>query len=245
MRGMPSPSPATELPLAALRRTLLAGLLAGLIAGGFATALQAVRVAPLILAAEVYESAAPAAHEHEAGEAAWEPAEGLESTGFTLLANMVVGCGFGLLLAGAFAWRESVSGEGVGARAGLLWGLAGFATFSLAPSLGLPPAPPGSAEADLAARQTWWLLTVIATGGGLWLAAHARSWALRAVSIPIVALPHIWGAPMPVGAESSVPAELATQFAIASIVTAGAFWALLGTVDGWLYHRFGAARLDA
>jgi cobalt transporter subunit CbtA len=225
--------------LAALRRTLLAGLLAGLIAGAFATGLQAVRVAPLILAAEVYESAAPATHEHESGDAAWEPAAGLERTGFSLLANIVVGCGFGLLLAGAFAWRESVSGEGIGARAGLLWGLAGFSIFSLAPSLGLPPAPPGSAEADLAARQTWWSLTVIATGAGLWLAVYGRSWVLRAASLPIVALPHIWGAPVPTGAESSVPAELATQFAIASIVTAGLFWALLGTVDGWLYNRFG------
>ena len=225
--------------MAAVRRTLLAGLLAGLIAGAFATGLQALRVAPLILAAEVYESAAPAPHEHESGDAAWEPAAGLERTGFSLLANIVVGCGFGLLLAGAFAWRESASGEGIGARAGLLWGLAGFAIFSLAPSLGLPPAPPGSAEADLAARQTWWLLTVLATGVGLWLAVYGRSWALRAASLPIVALPHIWGAPVPAGAEASVPAELATQFAIASIVTAGLFWALLGTVDGWLYNRFG------
>ena len=225
--------------MAALRRTLLAGLLAGLIAGAFATGLQALRVAPLILAAEVYESAAPVPHEHESGDAAWEPAAGLERTGFSLLANIVVGCGFGLLLAGAFAWRESVSGDGIGARAGLLWGLAGFAIFSLAPSLGLPPAPPGSAEADLTARQTWWLLTVIATGVGLWLAVYGRSWALRAASVPLVALPHVWGAPVPAGAEASVPAELATQFAIASIVTAGLFWALLGTVDGWLYNRFG------
>jgi cobalt transporter subunit CbtA len=231
--------------LAALRRTLLAGLLAGLIAGGFATGLQALRVAPLILAAEVYESAAPAAHEHEAGAAAWEPAEGLERTGFSLLANIVVGCGFGLLLAGAFAWREAVSGEGIGARAGLLWGLAGFATFSLAPSLGLPPAPPGSAEAELAARQTWWLLTVIATGVGLWLAVYGRGWVLRVLSLPMIALPHLWGAPVPLGAESSVPPALAAEFAIASILTAGAFWALLGTVDGWLYDRFGARRLDA
>jgi cobalt transporter subunit CbtA len=222
--------------LIALRRTLLAGLIAGLVAGAFATALQSLRVTPLILAAEVYESAAPA-HEHDAGDTAWEPSDGLERTAFTLLANVVIGCGFGLLLAGGFAWREAVSGQSVSARTGLMWGLAGFATFSLAPSLGLPPAPPGSVEADLAARQTWWLLTVIATVVGLGLAVYARSWALRAVSLPIVALPHIWGAPLAAGGTASVPAELATQFALASILTAAAFWALLGTVDGWLYHR--------
>jgi len=227
--------------LVALRRTLLAGLLAGLIAGAFATGLQSFRVTPLILAAEVYESAAPA-HEHDAGAAAWEPAEGLERTGFTLLANIVVGCGFGLLLAGAFAWRETVSGAGVGAGSGLLWGLAGFATFSLAPSLGLPPAPPGSAEADLAARQMWWLLTALATGLGLALAVYARAWVLRAASLPIVAVPHIWGAPVATAGESSVPAGLAMQFALGSILTAAAFWMLLGTVDGWLYRRLGVAR---
>jgi len=219
-----------------LRRTLLAGLIAGLAAGAFATALQSLRVTPLILTAEVYESAAPA-HEHNAVDAAWEPADGLERTAFTLLANVVIGCGFGLLLAGGFAWREAVTGQGVSARAGLMWGLAGFATFSLAPSLGLPPAPPGSLEADLAARQTWWLLTVFATGVGLGLAVYARTWVLRAASVPIVALPHIWGAPFAAGGAASVPAELATQFALASIVTAGVFWAVLGTVDGWLYHR--------
>jgi cobalt transporter subunit CbtA len=230
--------------LPALRRTLLAGILAGLLAGCFATGLQALRVAPLILAAEVYEGAAPATHEHESSDAAWEPAEGLQRTGFTLLANVVVGCGFGLLLAGAFAWRETVSGEGIGARAGLLWGLAGFATFSLAPSLGLPPSPPGSAVADLAARQTWWLATAVSTGAGLWLAAFGRSWALRAAALPLIALPHIWGAPMPTS-EGSVPAELASRFALASVLTAGAFWVLLGVVDGWLYDRLGARRLDA
>jgi len=222
--------------LDALRRTLLAGLLAGLIAGAFATGAQWLRVAPLILAAEVYESAAPA-HEHEAGAAAWEPADGLERTGFSLLANIVVGCGFGLLLAGAFAWREAVSGGDVGAGAGLMWGIAGFATFSLAPALGLPPAPPGSLEADLASRQVWWLLTVIATGVGLWLAVYARSWGSRALSLPIIALPHIWGPPLTPGGTPAVPTELAAQFAIASILTAAAFWAVLGTVDGWLYGR--------
>lgn len=40
---------------------------------------------------------------------------------------------------------------------GLLWGLAGCATFVLAPTLGLPPELPGTAAADLTLRQTWWI----------------------------------------------------------------------------------------
>lgn len=226
----------------ALRRTLLAGLLAGVIAGIFATGLQAVRVAPLILAAEVYESAAPApvaAHEHAAADAAWEPADGLERTGFSLLANIVIACGFGLLLAGGFAWREAIAGSAAGAGAGFAWGLAGFATFSLAPALGLPPAPPGSLVADLGSRQVWWLFAVASTGAAIGIAAYARSWAWRALSVPVAALPHLLGAPAAPGGVPAVPSELATEFALASLVTAGLFWILLGTVDGWFYRRLG------
>ncbi|HVM81303.1 MAG TPA: CbtA family protein [Stellaceae bacterium] len=237
--------------MAALRRTLLAGLLAGILAGGIVTALQAVRVAPLILAAEVYESAAehaaPPGHDHAAAAghdhsaaAEWEPEEGLERTGFTLLANVVVACGFALLLAAAFAWREAAGGGDTGASRGFLWGLAGFAVFSLAPSLGLPPTPPGSLTADLASRQGWWLLTVAATGAGLGLAVFMRSWLWRISGLALLALPHLLGAPKPPPGASAVPAEVATQFALASLATAALFWILLGTVGGWLYRRLGA-----
>jgi len=238
--------------MAELRRTLLAGLLAGILVGFVVTGLQAVRVAPLILAAEVYESAAEqaasTAHDHaaavpghdHAAAAQWEPEEGLERTGFTLLANVVVGCGFALLLAAAFAWREAAGGTGIGASRGLLWGLAGFAVFSLAPSLGLPPTPPGSLTADLASRQGWWLLTVAATGAGLGLAVFARSWLWRISGLALLALPHLLGAPRPPPGASAVPAELATQFALASLATSAVFWILLGTAGGWLYRRLGA-----
>lgn len=223
--------------------------MAGLLAGAAITGFQALRVAPLILAAEVYESAAEsvqlhdahAGHEHAAA-AGWEPAEGLERTSYTLLANLVVGCGFGLLLAAAFAWREAAGGRDTGAARGFLWGLAGFAVFSLAPSLGLPPAPPGSLTADLANRQSWWLFAVAATGAGLGLAVFARAWFWRLASLPLLALPHLLGAPQPPPGTSAVPAELATQFALASLATAAVFWMLLGTLDGWLYRRLGAPR---
>jgi predicted cobalt transporter CbtA len=35
-----------------------------------------------------------------------------------------------------------------------------------------------------------------------------------------------------------VPAELAAEFATASLAVAAAFWLLLGSVSGWLYRRF-------
>ena len=39
-------------------------------------------------------------------------------------------------------------------------------------------------------------------------------------------------------AATGVPAELAAEFAIASLAVAAAFWLLLGGVSGWLYRRF-------
>ena len=52
----------------------------------------------------------------------------------------------------------------------------------------------------------------------------------------LIALPHLIGAPSPVGA-SPVPSDLSRQFAIASVVTQAAFWILLGGIGGPLYAR--------
>lgn len=172
-----------------LIRLLKTGLLAGFLTAIVYTAVQSVTVTPLILEAETYENAAPGhagAHagnplllvhggaETEAAEshhgAGWAPADGLERTFFTFLANLVAAVGFALLLCAAMALR----GRPVDARIGLVWGLAGFAAFSLAPALGLPPEVPGAAAGDLTARQTWWAATAAATAGGLALIALDR-----------------------------------------------------------------------
>jgi len=227
-----------------VRRTLLAGIVAGLLAGLFVTGLQAARVAPLILAAEVYEDAA-AAHVHDhassgaAAPAEWEPAPGLERTAFTLLANLVVGAGCGLLLAAGIAWRHAATGALPRARTGVLWGLAGFACFSLAPALGLTPQPPGTLVAELASRQLWWLCTVAGTAAGIGLLAFGRNWVLKGLGATLILLPHLVGAPQPPPGVNAVPPELAREFALASLATAAMFWLFLGSVEGWLYVRLG------
>ena len=93
-------------------------------------------------------------HEHD--EEAWEPADGIERYAFTLLANIVTGIGFALILV---AVSEFAGGIGSW-RQGLFWGLAGFAVFTLAPGLGLPPELPAMPAADLLPRQVWWTATV-------------------------------------------------------------------------------------
>src|SRR5260370_17411900 len=97
------------------RRIFLAGILAGIVAGAFVTLIQAVKIWPLIAAAEVYEKAGeaaatasggPAGHDHGAAPATateWEPADGPGPILFTLLANILVPIGFGLLPSPPFA----------------------------------------------------------------------------------------------------------------------------------------------
>jgi cobalt transporter subunit CbtA len=231
-----------------LRRIFLTALIAGTAAGLFAAGLQHLKLIPLIAAVEVYEAAgaqadhphavggAHADHQHDAV-AEWEPAPGIERAFYTLIADLLAGIGFALLLTGAVALARS-RGYAIDARHGLLWGAAGFAAFALAPAIGLPPELPGMSAAELAARQQWWLLTAAATAGGLALLIFAKPPALRVFGAVLIVLPHLIGAPAAPHGGAGVPAELAAEFATASLATAAAFWLLLGSVSGWLYRRF-------
>jgi cobalt transporter subunit CbtA len=225
------------------RRIFFAGLLAGLIAGSFATLVQAVKVTPLIAVAETYEvKLVPDEHAgHEPRAGSWEPAAGLERIAFTWLANILVGAGFGLVLSAGFALRQSFAGDAIDARRGLCWGAAGFAAFSLAPAFGLPPELPGAVAADLAARQAWWIGTAIATSGGIGLLAFGRTAPARAIAVLLFILPHAIGAPAAPRQGGAAPPELAAEFVAASLVTAALFWAVLGSVGGWLFARLGRA----
>jgi cobalt transporter subunit CbtA len=230
-----------------LRRIFLTALIAGTAAGLFAAGLQHLKLIPLIAAAEVYEaagahgdhqhdSAAHADHQHDAVPE-WEPAPGIERAGYTVLADLLAGIGFAALLSGAVALARS-RGYAIDARRGLLWGAAGFLVFALAPAIGLPPELPGMSAAALAARQQWWLLTAAATAAGLGVLVFARPAVLRVIGIVLIVLPHLFGAPVAPHGAGGVPAELAAEFATASLATAAAFWLLLGSVSGWLYRRF-------
>lgn len=229
-------------------RILIVGLVAGFIAGLVLAAVQHVKITPLITAAEVYEDEAAAhahthdgaaaaggaaeAHEHET---AWEPRAGAERTAFTFLADLIVAVGFGLVLSGSLAVRHAVAGHVPDGSEGLLWGFAGFAAFSLAPALGLPPQPPGMVAAAIYSRQAWWIGTAIATCAGLGLMVFCRHWALRAAGLVLLILPHLIGAPVRPPGDDAVTADIAARFVAASLVTSAVFWSVLGAVSGWLY----------
>jgi cobalt transporter subunit CbtA len=196
-----------------LRGLLLPALLAGAIAGLAATLLQQIFLAPLILQAEALEMAA---HLHDAADA------GAARTAYTLLFNCLAMFGFALLLSACYALRG-----GVGWREGLLWGLAGFASFTLAPALGLPPELPGTQAAPLSTRQLWWLLATTATAAGLACMVFSRPLALRLLGMGLIVLPHLAGAPHALQT-SAVPAEMARRFALGSVAISALVWLILG-----------------
>lgn len=235
-----------------LRRILVSALVAGFLSGIAISVVQAFTTTPLILHAEKFENAdaggvgtyrlaaafpriilAHGTESHADEPEAWGPADGLERILFTTLANVLTGIGFALILSACLA----LAGRPVDGRTGVIWGMAGFATFTLAPGLGLPPEVPGMLAGDLFARQGWWFLCVGATALGLWLLVFRAGALWIVLGIAAIAAPHLIGAPQPERIGGAVPPELAGHFAAASIATAAIFWAILGWLSGFTWQR--------
>lgn len=217
------------MSLTALRRLLLPALIAGLAAGVVASLLQQVFLVPLIVRAEALEASALG------GVAA---GASLERAAFSLVLTCVGASAFALLLAGCWALQSDANW-----RRGAWWGLAGFAVFSLAPALGLPPELPGAHAADLAARQAWWVGTAIATAAGLWCMVFPRSIGAKLLGLILLALPHLVGAPQPSQVDDAVPADMAHAFALGSLAISGVMWLILGVLTPVLLRR-GAMNQD-
>lgn len=257
-----------------ITRLLSAALVAGFLASVVATGLQLALTSPLILQAETYEGegthalapaldASPAirlaslivpahAHSHAPGEGGhdhgtaeeWQPAPGLQRIAFTGLATLIGGVGYALLLAAVMlALRREPT-----PRSGLAIGIAGFLAVALAPAIGLPPELPGMGGAPLLLRQSWWLMTVIATGLGLYLIAVRRVPLTILGGLVLIVAPHLAGAPQVAEAASQVPPAMAAQFAARSLAIGFVFWALIGLAYGWAWELFGreaGARAEA
>ena len=171
-----------------------------------------------------------AAHEHPH---AWEPENGAERTAYTLLADILTGVGFALLVGAGLTLR----GGEVGWRQGLLWGLAGFATFVIAPSLGLPPQLPGTEAAPLFDRQLWWLVTAVATGCALALIAFTTRARWTILAAILIVLPHLYGAPEPPEQIAAALGPLTHHFIVAATVVNFLFWLILGASTGYFHER--------
>jgi cobalt transporter subunit CbtA len=234
---------------------------AGIVAGLLLTGVQHVQVTSIIQQAEVYETSAKAAapqaapeahahadggpeqhehkekHEHEHEHGGWQPEDGVERTFYTALADVSMAVGYGLLLAAFICLR----GKSMDWRKGLMWGVAAYAVFFLAPSLGLPPELPGTAAAPVAARQGWWIATAMSTATALALLAFGRHWVFKLAAIALLIVPHLAGAPQPLVHASAAPEELARSFIYATALANGIFWLALGALTGYFYKRFSGA----
>lgn len=233
--------------LVTFRRIVSAALWTGILAGLLLTAVQSIQVIPTLLKAEAYEEKAAAGvlsgHTHSSAEEgsdhrhdqdAWKPTNGWERTFFTAASNISLAVGFALLLGGAICFRGGVSSW----RAGLLWGLAGYAVFFVAPSLGLPPEVPGTELARLADRQLWWLMTVLATGAGLSLLVFAQTGISKMVGGVLLVVPHLIGVPQPQIHGSPAPVGLAHTFIYATALANAVFWLTMGGLMGLFYKKW-------
>jgi cobalt transporter subunit CbtA len=229
-------------------RLVLAALIAGMAAGFIYGGVQHVQTTPLILAAEVYETAP--AHDHAAAatdpavtpalvpeheEVEWAPADGWQRTLSTTISSMITGAGFALLLAGV----SLLTGLPITPKNGLIWGICGFLAATVAPGAGLAPELPGMPTADLVSRQVWWVATIAATGAGIFLIATRRELVWLAAAVVLIALPHIIGAPQPLTHETAVPAGLAASFAANTIAASAVLWSLIGLFLGLALQKFG------
>ncbi|WP_269929723.1 CbtA family protein [Aminobacter sp. HY435] len=246
--------------MSVFRNVVFIAAISGLLAGVILAALQTYATVPLILKAETYENAG-GGHEHAAASAAgtsapvassaapaadaqavapaeeeegWAPADGFERFAYSALANIVSGVAFALVLVAVSEFAGGIANW----RQGVFWGFAGFAVFTLAPGLGLPPELPAMPAADLGDRQVWWTLTVLATAAGLALIAFKQSLPLAIVGVALIVAPHVVGAPQPESHDSPIPGDLHHSFVVAVTITNLVFWVVLGAVAGFVRNRF-------
>ncbi|MGF7004970.1 CbtA family protein [Aminobacter sp. BE322] len=248
--------------MSVFRNVVFVAAISGLLAGVILAALQTYSTDPLIFKAETYENAG--GHDHLAAPAAgtemsapaadaqaaapqepeaeaWAPADGIERFAYSALANVVSGVAFALILVAASEFAGGIANW----RQGVFWGFAGFAVFTLAPGLGLPPELPAMPAADLGDRQVWWTLTVLATAAGLALIAFRKSLPLAILGVALIVAPHVVGAPQPASHETPIPADLHRSFVVATTISNLVFWVVLGAVAGFVRGRFMGERGEA
>lgn len=218
-------------------RFLTSALFAGAVAGLIAGLLQLAFVQPVLLHAELYESG-QLLHFGADPNSAQPVLPGFNAVrdGLSLIFTVLTYTGYALILLALMSLAED-RGARIDGRTGLIWGIAGFVTFHLAPGFTLAPEVPGVAAADVGARQVWWFATVAAAGIGLWLIAFTHNWLLWAVSVILLAAPHIIGAPEPDSFSGTVPPELAALFAARALGVGMAAWVLLGCFAGFFWQR--------
>jgi len=201
-----------------------ASVVCAFIMGALATAMQYIRVVPLILDAEGFERRRLTNCEvADDPPEPWAPEDGGERGAYTFLSNCLASWSFAMVLLGLYL----IDNRQIGPVGGLKRGVAGWTVFMAAPCIGLSPELPGMAAAALTDRQWWWLGALVSSFAGFLLAtwtarrpaplppesaAHSQGFealqaasaryyttqaVLFAIAIAIAGIPHFVGAPHP------------------------------------------------
>lgn len=161
-----------------------------------------------------------------------QPHNNLEHATYKAISNIGQGIVFALLLGSTM----NLKGRPANCYIGLLWGLAGYLTFFVAPSMALPPGLPDTEAASFADRQNRWLIAVFDTGFGLSLLAFAKTRTNKFFGAVLLVTPRLMSSPNAEIAGSTVPAELAQSFIAAAIANA-VFWLAIGGLMGRFYNK--------
>jgi len=240
------------------QRLIWCALFTALAVGSVQFVVQRWQAVPIVLAAEAYEdqkaepvhehtpAAEPHSHHHDE-DAAWAPAQGLERSAWTWVANALHAFAMALLVfatMGAWVWLR---GPALGTpRLALAVAAAGWLSLHLWPSLGLPAEIPGMDAAALGARQAWWVLAAAGAAGACAALAFGNArWRWLAAAL-LLALPFAVGAPQPTGdllagfsGEAHAQLQrLAHDFVWATTWASLSFWASLGGIGGWVFARW-------
>ncbi|UWR26255.1 CbtA family protein [Sulfitobacter sp. S223] len=216
-----------------LTSALFAGAAAGLIAG----LLQLLFVQPVLLHAELYESG-ELVHFGSIASSAHPDLPGFDAVRdlLSIVFSMLTYTGYAMMLVALMLIAEE-RGAHVTARTGIIWGIAGFVAAHFAPGFSLAPELPGSAAADIGARQVWWFATVISAGIAMWLLAFGRNWAMLGSAVILLAAPHVIGAPMPDTLTGPVPTEIASQFTSRAYGIGMVAWVMLGCFAAYFLDK--------
>ncbi len=219
-----------------LKKMVVSALLAGFVTGLIVAVLQTIMLESLILEAELYETGqlvhfADVTREMPDVEIEWD----VMRVVLTFVASVATYVAFALMAVAIFAYVNT-RGITISPRQGVLWGLAGYATLILLPSIGLAPELPGMYAAELRPRQLWWAGTVIASGVGIGLLVFGKDWVKWGIGLFLIALPHIIGAPHPDAFGGVVPPELAAEFTGRSLGMSAINWGLLGMLVAYFWN---------
>ena len=227
-----------------IKQMVTSAMIAGFAVGLLVALLQYGFLEKDILRAEDYESGAKVHFQgvtatlgvagHDRMAMAEGDASPLARHALTVLFAGVIYVGYALLMVAAYAVAGQL-GYPVSLQAGLLWGLAGFFVFQMAPAMGLQPDLPGTPSAELDARQWWWLGTVVMTAAGLAVLTYARG-IVRLAGLGLMVVPHIVGAPELGTYAGVVPPELAAAVAARTLGIGLVAWVTMGGVLAWLWQ---------